>query len=257
MKPHPFHNVKSVPVRLVCIFYCFMFLLWELVVRVGLLKSPYLPAPSRIIGELISLLQNGTWCEYMSDTAIRFIIALLPASILGICMGWFFGLNRTLKLIIAPAFVTLYFVPKLWLVLPLFFLFGGSSFINVLPAMVLVFVFMAGSSLIGIENIDPVFFDIAKNYGVSRRDMVGKIVIPATLPYIYTNIQIVTLLALRVIVIFEVITQAPSGIGSFIWRGWQSARFEELWVGLFSAFALIVLFTLPIRLLRKRFIPWK
>ncbi|HAJ56356.1 MAG TPA: hypothetical protein DCL35_01140 [Candidatus Omnitrophica bacterium] len=239
------------------IFYLAVVIFWEVASRTGLIQSPFFPPPSKIFFTFLSYLSSVQWRVYFWSTFSRFIAAFIPGAILGVCCGWLFGLNRSLKLLVGPVIATLYFIPKLWLLLPLLFLFDKAWLLNILPPLLLVFVTMAGSALLSTEGIEQTYFDISRNYGAGRSIIFKDVVLPATLPQIYMHLQIAVLLSLRIIIVFEVFTQASEGLGAFVWQGWKYSKYEDIWVGLLSVFVMALVISVPAKLFKKILIPWR
>jgi nitrate/nitrite transport system permease protein len=63
--------------------------------------------------------------------------------------------------------------------------------------------------------------------GLSRAQTLWKVLLPATLPYMFTGFRLSLGLAWLVIVAAEMLTGAP-GIGGFLWQEYNSLIYEHI-----------------------------
>jgi ABC-type nitrate/sulfonate/bicarbonate transport system permease component len=85
----------------------------------------------------------------------------------------------------------------------------------------------------GVKAIDPVLVDTGRTFGVSRTDVLRKIVLPATLPSILTGMRISLGIALIVSVVAEMIS-GNSGMGYFIMDKQRTFRVPDVFAGIFT-----------------------
>ena len=108
----------------------------------------------------------------------------------------------------------------------------------------------------GVLAIDPIYFDVAKNYGASRRKLWTRIVIPGALPMIFVGMRLGIGVSFIVIVAAEFVA-AHSGIGYLIWTSWEVMRIENMFVGIIVITILGVLSTFLLREIERLVIPWR
>jgi ABC-type nitrate/sulfonate/bicarbonate transport system permease component len=108
----------------------------------------------------------------------------------------------------------------------------------------------------GVLAIDPIHFDVAKNYGAPRYKLWTRVVIPGALPMIFVGMRLGIGVAFIVIVAAEFVA-ARSGIGYLIWTSWETLRIENMFVGIISITVLGVLSTLLLREIERLAMPWR
>ena len=139
--------------------------IWELLVTFGFLDRRFFPPPTETLQRMAELLASG---ELMSATAITlrrmavgFVLATVPAIILGLTMG----VSRTARLVFSPLISALYPVPKIALVPMVVILFGLGETGKYVIVAISVFFLVAINTMAGVMNIEERYFDIARNNG--------------------------------------------------------------------------------------------
>jgi nitrate/nitrite transport system permease protein len=83
------------------------------------------------------------------------------------------------------------------------------------------------NTAVGVRSINPEYLNVGRVLRLSRGTMLRKIVIPATLPYLFTGYRLSLGLAWLVIVASEMLTGAP-GIGGFLWQEYNSLVYSHI-----------------------------
>jgi nitrate/nitrite transport system permease protein len=83
------------------------------------------------------------------------------------------------------------------------------------------------NTAVGVSNISPDYLNVGRVLRLSRWTMLRKIIIPATLPYVFTGYRLSLGIAWLVIVASEMLTGAP-GIGGFLWQEYNSLVYSHI-----------------------------
>ena len=83
------------------------------------------------------------------------------------------------------------------------------------------------NSAAGVRAIPQDYWNVAKVLRLSRFTTFTKIVVPATMPYIFTGYRLSLGIAWLVIVASEMLTGTP-GIGGFLWQEYNSLIYEHI-----------------------------
>ncbi len=108
----------------------------------------------------------------------------------------------------------------------------------------------------GVRQIQPLYFDVAANYGADAYKVFTRIVIPGGLPLILTGIRLALNTSLVLTIAVELVS-ARQGLGALIWLAWETLRTEELYASLTVTAALGISGNLLIKYLTNRLIPWQ
>src|SRR6186713_222338 len=190
-------------------------------------SKPYILEPFAKRGEMDQGILRFTWYSLVL-VAKGYALALL----IGTPIGFFLGLSKTFTKIFDPMIQVLRPVsPLAWLPLGLvlFMSFGrqaselGALFTIAICAMWPTVL----NTAVGVRAIPPDYLNVAKVLKLSRTKTLFKVLIPATLPYMFTGFRLSLGIAWLVIVAVEMLTGAP-GVGGFLSQEYQSLIYEHI-----------------------------
>lgn len=229
---------------------------WEVLARLGVLKPVLFSSPFVIARTLVASFASGEMVGHLLATLTRTMAGLalgaIPGLLLGLAMGWSSGLRRALD----PIFAALHPIPKI-AILPLLMIFlgiGESSRIAV--ASVAAFFPMLINTMTGVRAINPIYFEVAQNYGASRYRLFSRVVLPASLPLIFSGLRLAANVTLLVTIGAEIV-MADRGLGALVWLSWETLRVELLYATLVVIAALGIGLTGGLRLIRRAVVPWQ
>ena len=177
--------------------------------------SPIFPTPEQVVTGSFELVEDGTLWEHIGASLMRvgtgFFLAVAVAMPLGLWMGRVGAAFRTLN----PVFQMLRPIsPIAWI--PLAILWFGVGNASPIFLIFIASVFpMIVQTASGVHTIEQRYLRAAENFGVSRRKLFVKIVIPAVLPQMIVGMRISLGVAWLVVVAAEMIA-LRSGLGYMI-----------------------------------------
>src|SRR5687767_4957922 len=83
------------------------------------------------------------------------------------------------------------------------------------------------NTMVGVRSIPQDYWNVAKVLRLSRRTTFLKIIVPATLPYMFTGYRLSLGIAWLVIVASEMLTGTP-GVGGFLWQEYNSLIYAHI-----------------------------
>jgi NitT/TauT family transport system permease protein len=178
-------------------------------------QSVIFPTPWAVVSGTLELLQDGTLWRHIGASLMRvgvgFAVAVCLALPLGLWMGWVPGAYRTLN----PIFQMLRPIsPIAWI--PIAILWFGVGDASPIYLIFISSVFpMIVQTIAGVHTIEKRYLRAAENFGVSRRTLFTRVVIPAVLPQIIVGMRIGLGVAWLVVVAAEMIA-LRSGLGYMI-----------------------------------------
>ncbi|HYH90858.1 MAG TPA: ABC transporter permease [Solirubrobacteraceae bacterium] len=107
----------------------------------------------------------------------------------------------------------------------------------------------------GINGIDPTLKDTARVYGISGRDKLLRVTLPAASPQIFAGMRLSLSLALILMVISEMVA-STNGIGFFVLQSQRSFAIPEMWSGILLLGILGYLFNLAFLIIERRVLAW-
>ena len=233
-----------------------MLLIWEALVRIGLLDARFFPAPSSVIRELAVLLASGQLVVHLGYTLSRvgvgFLLGAVPAVLLGVVMG----LSPAIRAFLQPAIASIYPIPKVALFPLAMLIFGLGESSKWAIVAIAVFFQVLLSTLAGVVNIDRIYLDVAADFRASRWQAYRTIALPGAMPFIFTGFQLGIGMALIVVVIAENFG-TDYGLGYIVWHSWQIFEVREMYVGLIMIALVGYASQLLMERLERLLIPWK
>ena len=185
---------------------------WFLVAATG---SVIFPTPWQVVTGTLELVRDGTLFQHIGASLFRvgvgFLLAVAMAVPLGLWMGWVPRVFETLN----PLFQILRPIsPIAWI--PIAILWFGVGNASPIYLIFISSVFpMIVQTTSGVHTIERRYLRAAENFGVSRRTLFRRVVIPATLPQIVVGMRIGLGVAWLVVVAAEMIA-LRSGLGYLI-----------------------------------------
>jgi nitrate/nitrite transport system permease protein len=160
--------------------------------------------------------------------ACGYFIALLIGTPLGFCLG----LSKTFTKMADPIIQVLRPVsPLAWLPLGLALFLGAGK--NALEYGALFTIAICAmwptvlNTAVGVRAIPQDYLNVAKVLKLSRTKTLFKVLIPATLPYMFTGFRLSLGIAWLVIVAAEMLT-GKTGVGSFLWNEYNNANYGNI-----------------------------
>lgn len=199
------------------------FLLLEIGARLEIIPSRLFPPPSELVQTLWSLIARGELLPHVAASVARVLAGFAIGSLLAIAIGVLVGINRRAEALLEPSFQALRAIPSLaWI--PLLLLWLG---IDETPKLVLIAIgafFPVYLNLVtGIRNIDGKLIEVGTSAGLSSRELVRHILLPASLPYLFAGLRSGLSLAWMFLVAAELIA-ATRGVGYLLSDGRESSR---------------------------------
>lgn len=230
--------------------------IWELLVRSGVLDQRFFPAPSEVFQRLVQLISDGTLLTATVVTLRRMVIGFLLATIPAVLIGLLMGISRTTRIILSPLIASLYPVPKIALVPMVVILLGIGETSKYAIVVISVFFLVVINTMAGVMNVEERYFDIARNNGARRWDLVWTVALPAALPSIMTGINLGLGFALTVIVGTELLLP-QGGIGALIWKSYQLYDIATIFAGLIVVALIGWAFNTFMLEVERQLLPWR
>lgn len=235
-----------------------LLIMWEILARRYLVTGKiYLPPFSAIIGEFYHLIVSGILIKNFLSSFLRVLIGFTIGTITGIAIGILTGWYSLLDKALSPLISLLYPIPALgWLPLLMLWL-GIGELLPITIIFICSFFPISYNTSTGIKTVDKDYIKVAKTLGASDKEILFLIVLPLSLPHIFTGLKLESGMACRVIVAAEMIA-IPTGIGALMMRAESLMRIDIIIVCLIILAIMCFLFEKLFLLLEYKFTgKWK
>jgi ABC-type nitrate/sulfonate/bicarbonate transport system permease component len=207
-----------------------MLLIWELSARTGLVDPLLISSPTAVARAGYTLFANGDIRNDLAVSAAEFLIGYGLAAAIGIPLGIATGWYRRLSYLLGPFIDTLNAVPRVTL-LPLIVIWFG---IGIWSKVVVVFlgavIPIAISAHSGVKTNEARYLNVARSFGASELKILSSIILPGTVPFIFTGLKYGSGRALLGVVAGELYA-ATAGVGFMIGNAGNNLRTDVLFFG--------------------------
>ena len=247
---------KSAPMLLGIASFAVILLVWESVVRLGWANPFFISQPSAIAATLDHAARSGELWHNLAVSLREFAIGYGASVVVGILAGALAGRFRTVEYALDPFLWFLYSAP-LVAFYPIFVLWFG---LGVAAVIAITFLFsvtqIAANTLRGIQNVNPGLLRAARSFGASERDLLWKVVLPASVPMVVAGLRLGIGRALMGVVVGELFG-ATAGLGFSIAYYGALLKTTDMIASLVVVVVLGVVCTQGLSALEARFDSWR
>jgi ABC-type nitrate/sulfonate/bicarbonate transport system permease component len=177
------------------------FFIWQ----TGTQSTPsiLIPAPTSVVTDWIALITTGELTAALISSFQHMFLGYAIAAVTAIPLGFAMGRSKIVHWAVNPYIDAVYATPTVAYI-PLIIVWFGLGF----PARVfLVFLFCFFEMLIdtqqGIRSINEDYLDVGESFDLSWWDRQRKVLLPASLPYVFTGLRIGVGRAVRGMIVAE------------------------------------------------------
>lgn len=251
-------NEKFKSVVAMLIAFTLFLLVWELVSRFTS-AGMFLPPASKIITEFLRSFTHPigryTMAKHIGISLYRVGVAFFMATIVGVLLGVIMGYSKLAEAIIKPLVEFIRPIPPLaWIPLSiLWFGLGNESkfFIIFLGC----FNFILVNTYDGTKSIDPELMGAARMLGANEYQVFFKVVLPASVPYIFAGLQIAITAGWSAVVGAEMI-RSDEGVGWQIVMGMSTGNTVQIMVGMLAIGIVGFVLATGMAALERKLLKW-
>jgi len=210
---------------------------WHLAVKAGMTRL--IPSPADVAEYMVDFAVGGIWDDAFSATLHIHLFASMTrvyggfalAALVAVPLGLLIGRNEKVRALLDPFLQLMRPIPvTAWLPLSMI-LFGlgprSAFFLVFLGAFYPILL----NTVFGVRSVEKRLFEAASMLGCSGSAQFYRVVLPASLPSIFTGLRLGLGLAWFVIVVGEM-TGVPQGLGAVIMDGRTLSRTELVICGM-------------------------
>ncbi len=229
---------------------------WEIAARSGLWSPLLFPSLMRIGYEFGLFLSRTDRLIEAWVSLHRALGGFALAAVAGVAVGMLMGRSPFVAGLLDPLFSGTYAVPKLALFPIFIFVFGIGS----LSKVALVFLECLYPIVIitchGARNVNRVLIWSAQNTGASRAEILRRVVLPATAPFIFAGFRVALPVALIVVIMTEMVSSAD-GLGYQVIYAMSSLKTDRMLAVVVAIALLGWILDKTLVVLRDRLVYWE
>jgi NitT/TauT family transport system permease protein len=229
---------------------------WEIVPRVGLVDSIFLPPFSQVAATWFELAANGQLWQHLGASLARslagFVIATVIAVPLGVLIGWY----RLADEILSPLLEVFRNTAALAL-LPVFVLLLGLGETSKISLLVFACVWpILLNTISAVRTVDPLLVKSARSLGFPSLSVLVKVVLPASVPTVFTGIRLAAANSVLVLVAAEM-AGAKAGLGYLINAAQYNFQVPDMYAGIVTISLLGLVFNQVLIAIEGRLTRWR
>jgi len=233
-----------------------LLVLWQMAAQANWINGQLLGSPigiyhSAVIGLTKGSLLSDTWI-----TLLETLLGLLIGSSLGIILGlvlWFYP--RTSD-IVEQFSILLNSIPKIALG-PLIIIWFGSGMVSkVWLAGISTFAVAMISACAAAQEVDKDLLNLFKSFKAPRAMIFKKLIVPASVPWIFSILRINIGFALIGAVVGEFIA-SENGLGHAVFVAGSLFDLNTVWLGVVVLTLMAAMLTWVVQLIEERIVSWK
>ncbi|GAA3177476.1 hypothetical protein GCM10010451_28080 [Streptomyces virens] len=231
-------------------------LLWEAAPRLGLADRTFLPPFSEVAAAWWDLAADGQLADNARASLVRslsgFGLAVVCAVPLGLLIGWY----RPVADVLGPLLEVFRNTAALAL-LPVFVLLLGIGETSKISIVVYACTWpVLLNTISAVRTVDPTLLKLAKSMDLSAARVFQKVILPSSVPMIFTGIRLAGAVSILVLVAAEMIG-AKAGLGYLINASQYNFAIPQMYAGIVTISAIGVAFNQLLVALEKRLSSWR
>ncbi|WP_206302283.1 MULTISPECIES: ABC transporter permease [unclassified Streptomyces] len=233
-----------------------LLLLWETAPRLALVDRTFLPPFSEVAQAWWELAADGRLADNARASLVRsfsgFGLAVALALPLGLLIGWY----RPVADLLNPLLEVFRNTAALAL-LPVFVLLLGIGETSKISIVVYACTWpILLNTISAVRTVDPTLLKLAKSMNLSAPRLFQKVVLPASVPVMFTGIRLAGAVSILVLVAAEMIG-AKAGLGYLINSSQYNFAIPQMYAGIITISAIGVLFNQFLVAVERRLTSWR
>ena len=232
---------------------------WDAAARLGAVSPTFLPSPAKVVHALLDAELDGyrgyTLGAHAAFSLMRISLGFVMAVGLGIPIGLLMGRYDTLYAVIDPFVEFFRPLPPLgyYMLLVLWLGIGEASkivllFLSGFPIMVV-------SAAAAVRSVQENHLRMARSLGLSGRQVFWSIIVPSSLPSLFTAARLTVGVLFGSLVAAEIVA-ATRGIGFIILNSSQYLRTDYVFMGIIIIGVIAMVLDRVASALERAFVPW-
>ena len=199
--PMWFRTVWRQPVALYSLSFCAGLLVWQFIA--ARLPDVVFASPAQVFASLAQNIASGTIPLALVGSLQHMLLGLVLALLVAVPLGFLMGRSDTAFRMFDPIVNAIFSIPSVAFVPFLIIWFG----VHFEARVALVFVMCVFDILVtvaaGARNIEPRVLDVARSFSADRWLTFSRVMLPASLPFLFTALRIGTVRAVNAMITAE------------------------------------------------------
>lgn len=231
-----------------------LLVLWEISARVWV-NSANWPPLTQVLDALVAGLTSGELSGVFGSSLVRMFSGYIAGAMVGAAVGLLMASSRWCQALLEPSIELLRPIPIPAIVPPLILVLGIDDAMKIFVVAFSSFFPIVINTFQGTKAVEPTLLAMSRTLGVRRLRTLARIVLPASLPYVFAGLRVSLSLALIVTVVAEMIA-GSEGIGFYLVSMQYAMRPADMYAGVLLIAATGYALNGLLLLLERAVLPW-
>jgi NitT/TauT family transport system permease protein len=228
---------------------------WGALAYGGLVNPIFLPSPGDVLRAAYKMIADGSLWIHIQASVFVILTGYLLSTIIAVPLGIVMGSFKIVEALVEPITGFVRYLPVSAMI-PLLILWVGIDWKEKV-AVIFIGTFFQQVILIAdvSANVSKDLVDVSYTLGAGRGDVVGRVLIPATLPGVLDNLRITMGWAWTYLVVAELVS-ANEGLAYMILNSMRGLHTDRIFVGILVIGLLGIATDQLFKLLHRTCLPW-
>ena len=233
-----------------------LLMFWQIGATTGVLPVQYTSSPDLVIRAAARMIADGSLIRDLMVTLTEFTIGMAAAIAIGIPLGLVTGWYKRVQYALDPYLAALYATPSLALLPLLVLWFGIGIKSNVVLVIISAFFPIVMNVVQGVNTVDANLVRMARSFGSGQMRIFREIVLPATVPFIASGLQLGVARGLIGVIVGEMFA-SNGGLGYLITVTGSAMAIDQMFVAVTIITALGIILLGATRSFERHMQHWK
>jgi NitT/TauT family transport system permease protein len=222
-------NGRAKKWTLIAAFWLLILILWQLLA--ALYGPEIIPSPYLTLQGGYELISDGTLLQYIGISFYRVLLGWTLGGIIAIPFGLIIGRVDFIRTFAEPFLNFIRFIPPIAFITLFLIWFGIGEASKVMLILYATLFIVMLNTLTGVLSVEEDKIRAARSMGATEWQILIHVIVPATVPYMFTGVRLAMGTSFMAIIGAEMIA-SNEGVGYLIWNSRLFFRTDWIFVGL-------------------------
>jgi sulfonate transport system permease protein len=206
------HKTPALHVSVGWLIPAALVVVWQALSSAGAISDSVAPSPLAVAAAAWRLTLTGELPRNVGVSFLRAMAGLVVGGGVGFAFGLANGLSRASEVLTDSTLQMVRNIPHLALIPLVILWFGIEEEAKLFLVALGVFFPVYANTLHGVRSVDPQLIEMARSYGLTRGDLLRRVILPGALPSIFVGLRYALGVMWLTLIVAETIA-AQSGVG--------------------------------------------
>jgi NitT/TauT family transport system permease protein len=221
-----------------------------------LVDAEFVSDPRGVATAFVTLVWSGRLFPHLGQTLVEVLGGYAIGVVLGVALTVLVAAVEAAHRVLRPFLVAFYSIPKIALAPLIIMWFGLATAPKIILAAAFVFFVVFMNMVAGVYSVNPQQANALRVMGAGRLDLLAKLVLPGTVPYLMTGLRLAVPEALIGAVVGEFIS-ANRGLGYLVNSAAAQFNTAGTMAGILALLLIVAVMDLGLGVVERRLLRWR